>query len=166
MLSLALSACGFHLRGMLDIPAWFNNVAIVSKENDKEFIAILKTQLEGYNIHVHSDPAHAEYWLVINRELIQRRIISVGASTNPRQFSLELIIEFMLQARKGQIVKAPKQIQISRQITINNDRILGSTDEEAILISEMKQDAVIQMINQLQHRNDPNIETNKAQPIN
>lgn len=153
MLSLLLSGCGFHLRGMINVPTWLNNIAIVSKENDKELLAILKAQLEGYNIQINPDSAEARYWLVINRVFIQRQIISVGASTNPRQFNLKLIIEFMLQTRKGEVIKSQSTVQVTRQITINNDRILGSSDEEGILIGEMKQDAVVQIINQLSHRN-------------
>lgn len=154
VLTLLLSACGFHLRGMINVPKWLNNVAIVVKNNDKQLISILKSQLDGYNIQVNPDEALAKYWLVINQATVQQQIISVGASTNPRQYTLILTIEFMLQTRKGQIVKAPKTVSITRQLTINNDRILGSSDEENILIGEMKQDAVIQIINQLSHRDE------------
>lgn len=149
--ALLLSACGFHLRGMIDVPTWLNNVAVIAKIPDKQLTSILKTQLEGYNIQVNPEPAHATYWLIINQDAVQQQIISVGASTNPRQYILKLTIQFMLQARKGQIVKPPRTITVTRQLTVNNDRILGSTDEESILIGEMKQDAVVQMISQLSH---------------
>ncbi len=149
--ALLLSACGFHLRGMINIPTWLNNIAIIVKNDDKQLSSILNAQLEGYKIQVNPDPALAKYWLVINQVLIQQQIISVGASTNPRQYTLILTIEFMLQTRKGTIIKAPKTVSVTRQLTINNDRILGSSDEENILLGEMKQDAVIQIINQLSH---------------
>lgn len=152
MLALLLSACGFHLRGMINVPTWLNNIAIIIKNDDKQLNSILKAQLEGYNIQVNPDTALAKYWLVINQVLIQQQIISVGASTNPRQYTLTLTIEFMLQTRKGKIIKTPKSVTVTRQLTINNDRILGSSDEESILLGEMKQDAVIQIINQLSHR--------------
>lgn len=151
MFALLLSACGFHLRGMINIPTWLNNIAIIVKNDDKQLSSILNAQLEGYKIQVNPDPALAKYWLVINQVLIQQQIISVGASTNPRQYTLILTIEFMLQTRKGTIIKAPKTVSVTRQLTINNDRILGSSDEENILLGEMKQDAVIQIINQLSH---------------
>ncbi|WP_050805593.1 LPS-assembly lipoprotein LptE [Legionella drancourtii] len=152
MLTLLLSACGFHLRGMINIPTWLNNIAIIVKNDDKQLSSILNAQLEGYKIQVNPDPALAKYWLIINQVLIQQQIISVGASTNPRQYTLILTIEFMLQTRKGTIIKTPKTVSVTRQLTINNDRILGSSDEENILLGEMKQDAVIQIINQLSHR--------------
>lgn len=153
MMTLLLSACGFHLRGMIDVPSWLNNVAIISENEDRQLTSILKTQLEGYKIEVNADPAQAQYWLVIKRSAVQQQIISVGASTNPRQYILILTVEFMLETRKGQVIKTTKTINVTRQLTINNDRILGSTDEETILIGEMKQDAVVQIINQLSRIN-------------
>lgn len=154
MLVLLLSACGFHLRGMVDIPTWLDNVAIISNNNDKQLAAILKAQLEGYHIQVNSDPAFAKYWLVISLVALQQQIISVGASTNPRQYALILTVEFLLQTRKGQIIKPLKKIHVTRQLTVNNDRILGSNDEETILVGEMKQDAVVQIMNQLSRSDD------------
>lgn len=153
LLICLLSACGFHLRGMVDIPQWLNNVAIISHDDSKELVSLLKSQLEGYKIDVRPDPAQANYWLVINSSSLQQQIVSVGASTNPRQYQLILTIEFMLQTVKGQIIQAPRQVIVSRQLTVNNDRILGSNEEETILISEMRHDAVIQIINRLSRDN-------------
>jgi LPS-assembly lipoprotein len=150
-LTLFLSGCGFHLRGMMDVPTWLNNVSIIFKNEDQQLLSIFKARFEGYKIQVNSNPDQAKYWLVINQIAIQRQIISVGASTNPRQYNLLLRVEFMLQTRKGQVIKLPKAVYATRQLTINNDRILGSDDEENILIGEMKQEAVTQILNQLNH---------------
>lgn len=151
-LVLCLSACGFHLRGLIDVPEWLNNVSIISKDGNNELVSILKSQLEGYKIQVNPDPALAKYWLIINRSSFQQQIVSIGASTNPRQYQLIMTIEFMLQTRNGQIIKAPKIISVTRQLTVNNDRILGSNEEETILIGEMQKEAVIQIINRLSRK--------------
>lgn len=152
ILALLLSACGFHLRGLIDVPEWLNNVSIISKDGNKELVSILKSQLEGYKVEVNPEPALAKYWLIINKTTFQQQIVSVGASTNPRQYQLILTIEFMLQTSKGQIIKAPRLIAVSRQLTVNNDRILGSNEEETVLISEMRKEAVIQIINRLSRK--------------
>lgn len=149
ILALLVTACGFHLRGAIDIPEWINNVSIISKDGDKELVAMLSTQLENYKIEVNPEPDQAKYWLVINKVTVQRQIVSIGASTNPRQYQLIMTVEFMLQTIKGQVIKAPRQIIVNRQLTVNNDRILGSNEEESILINEMRQDAIIQIINRL-----------------
>lgn len=134
----------------MDAPKWLNNVAILSKQEDKELVTLLKSQLESYKIHVNPDPTGANYWILLNKSTLQQQIVSIGASTNPRQYQLIFTIEFMLQTSKAQIIKEPKFITVYRQLTINNDRILGSNEEEAILISEMKREAVIQLINSLE----------------
>ena len=152
ILALLLSACGFHLRGLIDVPEWLDNVSIISKDGNKELVSLLKSQLEGYKVEVNLEPALAKYWLIINKTNFQQQIVSVGASTNPRQYQLILTVEFMLQTSKGQIVKAPRSVAVSRQLTVNNDRILGSNEEETILISEMRREAVIQIINRLSRK--------------
>ena len=151
ILTLFLSACGFHLRGTCNLPSWLNNIAIISENNDKQFVSIMKSRLEGSRIQINSEPSRAQYWLIVNEVNLQQQIISVGSSTNPRQYTLTLTVVYVLKTRKGQDLAPPGRISVSRQLTLNNDRILGSKDEESILIGEMKQDAVTQIIYRLGH---------------
>lgn len=149
ILATLLCACGFHLRGMVDVPTWLDQVSIIAKNENKILADLLEAQLDAYNIKVIEDPSLAKYWLMINSSSVRQQIISIGASTNPRQYQLIMTTNFSLKTRKGQIVKPARDVFVSRQFTANNDRILGSNDEEAILINEMRQDTVIQIINRL-----------------
>ncbi|WP_454782552.1 LPS-assembly lipoprotein LptE [Legionella sp. WA2022007384] len=155
LLLLLLSACGFHLRGMSNVPRWLSNVAIISENDDKQFVSILQSRLESSKIDVNPEPSQAKYWLIIDEVNLHQQIISVGASTNPRQYTLTLTVIFVLKARSGQIVEVPGKISVSRELTLNNDRILGSKDEESIIVGEMKQDAVTQIIYRLSHVQNP-----------
>lgn len=149
--TLLLSACGFHLRGWVDTPAWLNNVAVISKDDERQLTTQLKERLEAYKISV-TNVAQAQYWIIINSVSLQQQIISIGASTNPRQYQLNLRVRFMLQTANGQIIKPESTLLVTRQATINNDRILGSNQEEQILINEMQQDAANQIINRLSRK--------------
>lgn len=148
---LSLSACGFHLRGSMNIPKWFNNISIINPASDKELLAKLKLQLQRYHICISPNPASAKYWLIINNPQFHQQIISIGASTNPRQYQLIMRVTFLLKDNHGRIIIPEKQISISRQLTINSDRILGSNAEETTFITEMKQDAAIQILNLITH---------------
>ena len=152
VLALLLSACGFHLRGLVDIPQWLNNVAVIADNGNKGLAAKLKILLDQYQIDVNPDPDNAKFWLVINNSSLRQQIISIGASTNPRQYQLILTTEFSLQTTKGKIIKPPTKIMVSRQLTVNNDRILGSNDEENTLVNEMRQDTAVQILNRLAHQ--------------
>ena len=149
ILTLFLTACGFHLRGSVNIPSWFDTIFISSNNENKELNSALKVQFKSYKIHVTNDPRAAHYWLIINSANFRQQILSVGASTNPRQYQLILTIGYTLQTPKGQILTPPLQINVTRQLIMNNNRILGSNAEESILKSEMYQDAVRQMLNRL-----------------
>jgi LPS-assembly lipoprotein len=147
--SLLLSACGFYLRGVIEVPPWFNHVSIIANDGDKELVSALSSQLEANKIQIYSDPALAKYWLIINKTNIQQRIVGIGANTSSRQYQLILTVEFIVESVKAKIIKEPKLIFVSRQWTVNNDRLLGSNEEESVLLSEMKKEAAMQILRRL-----------------
>lgn len=147
--SLLLSSCGFHLRGLNDIPPWLNNVAIVVQNAHRDLGPMLKTQLEAYKIRVMPNTTQADYLLVIESDGIQQQITGVAASTAPRQYLLIYDVQFTLVKVKGGIIVPSSQVFVTRQLTINNDRILGSNFEETQISYEMRRDAAIQIINRL-----------------
>lgn len=149
VISLFLSSCGFHLRGLVELPKWLENVYIADKVNDRDLITKLKVMLKSYKIRVNPDPSTATYWLIISKSVSHQQIISVGASTNPRQYQLILEVEYSLMLPKGVTLSENKVITVTRQLTINNNRILGSNEEETVLLDEMRQEAVAQLLNQL-----------------
>ncbi|PJD94354.1 MAG: hypothetical protein CK426_03465 [Legionella sp.] len=149
IVSLLLCSCGFHLRGMIDIPTWLSPVAVVSHANSKELEDLLKSQLKAYKITLSEEPSKAQYWLIINYSTLTQKLVSIGSSTNSRQYQLILTTEYQLNKSNGQVIKSPRTIQVSRQFTLNNDRILGSNQEESLFIGEMRQETAVQMINRL-----------------
>lgn len=149
LLLLFLSGCGFHLRGMGSVPSWFTNVAIVVEQAHRDLAPLLKEQLQAYKVNVNTEPALAGYWLIIESDSIQQNIAGVSSSTTPRQYQLTYTVRFKLQRAKGKEMIPESVIVVSRQVTINANRILGSNEEEALLEREMRQDAVIQMINRI-----------------
>ncbi|ASQ45767.1 LPS-assembly lipoprotein LptE [Legionella clemsonensis] len=157
-----LASCGFHLRGMADLPAWLNNIAIVIKDAHEDLQTLIKNQLEGYNISVVDDPAQANYLLIIEKDSYRQEITNVSASTAPRQYLLTYEAQFSLVQVKGKPIISSKRVFVTRQITINNDRILGSDAEEALLKNEMRADAAMQIVNRLsQAKNNYSIKESK-----
>ena len=147
--TLVITGCGFHLRGAIDIPKWLDDVTIVVQQAHHDLEPLLKSQLKAYNIHVNKDPALAKYWLIIEQDSIQQNISSISSSTTPRQYQLIYTVQFKLQQARGKEIIPSTKIVVTRQITINSDRILGSNDEEELQKNEMRRDAVIQILNRL-----------------
>lgn len=146
---LCLAGCGFHLRGNVDLPPWLNEVAIVSQGGSQDLDPLLRDQLQSYHINVPAEPALAKYWLIIQNESFQQQITSVSSSTTPRQYQLLYTVGFKLQKAHGRDVTPASVVTVTRQITINSDRILGSNQEESITKNEMRRDAIIQILYRL-----------------
>ncbi|AHE67183.1 LPS assembly lipoprotein LptE [Legionella oakridgensis] len=149
LLLLLLTGCGFHLRGMVDMPPWLDRVAIINQSEHRELEQLLAEQLQAYHVDVSSDPASAHYWLFLQNDSFQQQIASVSSSTTPRQYQLIYTVQFKLQQAKGKEIIPSGQLVITRQLTVNSDRILGSDEEEAIIKREMRRDAALQMLYRL-----------------
>lgn len=150
---LVLTGCGFHLRGMIDMPPWLDKVAIVVQNANRNLSPLLKDQLQAYNIKVVDNPTDASYLLILESDGIQQQLTNVGASTAPRQYLLIYNVRFTLVKVKGAALIPSTQVFTSRQFTSNNDRILGSNSEEMLLGSEMRRDVIMQIINRISREN-------------
>lgn len=146
---LMLSNCGFHLRGVTGVPKWLDQVAIIVPEGNAGLKSLLKEQLEAYHVRVTDDPTLANYWLTLENENFQQNISSISSSTTPRQYQLIYSIQFKLERAREYVLIPSNEIVISRQITINSNRILGSNDEENHQKHDMQHEALIQMIYRL-----------------
>lgn len=150
-LSLLCSACGFHLRGMANSPNWLSEVMLDVRDAHRELGVDVENQLRAYHISIASSPETAHYFLLIERDDEDKRITSVSSSTTPRQYQLIYRVQFKLQDKNNQDVVPQSAVIVTRLITVNSDRILGSNYEEELLRREMRHDAATQIINRLEH---------------
>ncbi len=148
------------------MPKWLNNVAITIQDAHRDLGPIIKSQLEAYNIHVNPNAALADYLLILESDAIQQQTTNIGASTTPRQYLLIYVAQFSL-VKKGVVVIPSTNVSVSRQLTVNNNRILGSNFEEMQLTKEMRRDAAMQIINHLSRDKNQQIlkavKTNRSQ---
>ena len=146
---LLLSGCGFHLRGAVDLPPWLNDVAILTESGNHDLDPLLRERLQAYNIDINPIPTSAKFRLIIQSAVFQQQITSVSSSTTPRQYQLIYTVLFKLQDASGKELIPLSTVTVTRQITVNSDRILGSDEEEAITKGEMRRDAIMQILNRL-----------------
>lgn len=136
------------------MPYWLKNVSIINQSADRHLEPWLNEQLQAYHIDTISDPALANYWLIIISDHFDEQIKSISSSTTPRQYLLIYSVRFKLQRANSADIIPDSDLQVTRQATINSDRILGSTDEENLLKDEMRQDAALQIVTRLGRAHD------------
>lgn len=160
-----VASCGFQLRGTETSPAWLKKgVAVVPDKSTHDWKNLLKGPLEASHIRVIDNPKKAPYWLIIKKEELKRNIVSVSSSTTPRQYQLIYTVWFSLQTNKGHVILPATSVFVTRPLTINNDRVLGSRNEGEKLKTEMKRDAALKIIEFLyqQESSPPHLKGKKA----
>ncbi len=153
LLVLALSACGFHLRGSdgkYNLP--FNTIyvglpvssplAIDLKRNIRSMgsteIALDAAQADGI-IDVLSNPES-------NRG---KSILSLNSNGRVREYQLSYTILFKVRDNLGNQLLAPTQITLTRPITFSETQLLAKETEEEMLYRNMQADLVQQILRRL-----------------
>lgn len=149
---MLLNSCGLHLQNYGDMPKWFNNVAIVNQSVQHDLRPLIITHLKAYKIHICKDIKEADYMLVLEEDKNTENITAVSSSTTPRQYQMTYAIKYKVQRVKtGQDVIPSSSAVVTRQFTINSNRILGSDYEGDLLRHEMYRDAVEQIIDHIEN---------------
>lgn len=149
---LLLSSCGLHLQNYGDMPKWFNNVAVVNISVQHDLRPLIIEHLKSYKINICKDIKQADYWLVLEEDKNTENITAVSSSTTPRQYQMTYAIKYKVQRVKtGQDVIPSSSAVVTRQFTINSNRILGSDYEGDLLRHEMYKDAVAQILDHIEN---------------
>lgn len=162
---LLLQACGFHLRGATEMPP-----------------ALQQTVAEGVNPYSELGEALARAWrqsgakllfvqpagegmarLVIHRDQVTRRTLSVDSAGRPNEYELRYQVGFALEDAGGRQLLRNQTASADRAYQFNPDNILAMDDEEArlkrILAEEIAQQMLRRITFQLRHSTDMTLPT-------
>jgi LPS-assembly lipoprotein len=146
MLAL-LSACGFHLRGLADIP--FKSIYVEGNKNpiSQDVIRALKNN----GVEISKEVDKAEVALEIMNDTTVKRILSLGGGVGVvREFELLHVMTFRMRNTKNELWDAPQTIENRRDFSYNDSEILAKTYEETMLYENMRQDAIREVIRRIQ----------------
>lgn len=141
LLLLVLTACGFHLRGQLDLPPALASTYIESNGADSNLIKRLRSSLLGNGVVVTAHRSEATAILRILRDSYDRRVLSVGGGRKIREYEIHYAVQFELVELGGDPLVAPQTVELFRDYTYDEDDILGKQGEEASIRKDMIREA-------------------------
>jgi LPS-assembly lipoprotein len=145
--TLALSACGFQLRGLYALP--FDTLYIAQSETS-ELRAIIKRNVEASSqTRVVTDAKDAQATLAILGDAPQKNILSLNSAGRVREFQLVRLFTFRVHDAKGQDFVPVSTIRITREITFNDAAVLAKESEEVLLWRDIQNDLVQQLLRRL-----------------
>ncbi len=144
---LLLCACGFELRGAAVLPPGVEKLHVAATQllsNDVEVF------LQGSDTKLVSSRPEAQVILTMSNERYDRRVLSVDPNTGQeREFELAFSVDVVATGPQGQVILKPQTLSLQRDYVFDAAALIGSSQEETLLRTEMRRDLVRQVLYRL-----------------
>ncbi len=145
LLTLALSACGFQLRGAADLA--FKTLYI---QGGKLSISRdLTRTLKSNGVQVVEKSEDAELLLELLSESNQKRILSLSGGGLVREFELIYLLNFRVREASSPTWGPVQTLRGRRDFSYSDSALLGKAEEEARLNADMRTDAIRELLRRL-----------------
>ncbi len=148
--ALALTGCGFKLRGAPDFA--FRTLRVNSADSSplgnelKRNMASIDTLKL---VEDAKDVATADAVLDILSETREKTVVGVTTSGQVRELQLRLRMHFRVRTPQGKELIGDTELLLLREISFNESAVLAKEEEERLLYRDMQSDAVQQIIRRL-----------------
>lgn len=139
LLALALSGCGFQLRGTAELP--FATI-FVPGATAGVALDIKRNIQSGTRTRVVDDVKSAEAVLQFLQETREKHILSLTGTGRVREFQLRYRVGFRLHDAKGGEFVPANTIELTRDVTYNDAQVLAKETEDQLLYRDMQFDMV------------------------
>jgi LPS-assembly lipoprotein len=150
LLAVALSACGFQLRGssgQYQMP--FHSVYLGFADTSPLGIELRRNLRGGDGVVVVTDAAQAEAKLDVLSETRGKTILSLNSQGRVREYLLTYTLVFRVRDAKDAELLGATEISLKRSIAFNESQVLAKESEEALLYRDMQSDLVQQILRRL-----------------
>jgi len=147
LLTLVLSACGFHLRGALDLS---DDMAPVYLQvgSVQELGREIRSLLQANKVAVTESFEQARTVLALSSESRQNRVLSVDSSGRAREYLLTYTAAFSVQLKPAKAEEM--SMQVSRSLLFDENAVLAFANEADVVYSELRRDAARRILQKLQ----------------
>ena len=150
LISVALSGCGFTLRGSFDLSSTLQNIYLESTDDDSDLYRELRRALIANDITLLDDPANDAYRLGIGSANSEERVLSVNS--NARAGEYELILSVPVQLRsQSDVVFGPETLAIEKVYLADPNSAVAKAEERDLMEDEMRRELVNQILRRLQN---------------
>jgi len=143
---LMLSACGFKLRGSVELPPILQDTYIESEDPFTGMARSLRLELELAGANILEDREAATAVLVVHRERSENRVLSVGSSGRATEYELYDEVSFSLRDPDGKVLVKPQTLSLTRDLVFDENALLGTVSEAEGIHRQMRANLARQAI--------------------
>lgn len=146
--STLLSACGWQLRGTAAIPQGLSQLYIATDDSKGPLAIELQKTLKANRVNQVDNSENANYTLTVYEEIKDKRTVGVGSDALSSAYEITLKASYEIRSKNTALPTKATAISV-RSLSYNTASISSATQEEALLIGEMRRDLVQQMLRRL-----------------
>jgi LPS-assembly lipoprotein len=144
-MALLLSACGYHLRGALELPAGLKNVYM--EGGSPQLREQFSRAMEISSVKLASSADNAGIIVKIFDEDNHRRVLSLNSGGIANDFELVYRFDYELLDSKNKVLMPRQPMEIKREYYNDQVAIIAKGNEESTIRDEMYQQAVRSIVN-------------------
>lgn len=142
-----LSACGFQLRGEVDLP--FRSLYIALPEANTLRAKLARNIKAGSKTAIADNAKESQAILGVAADSTVKNVLSLNSAGRVREYQLIRTFAYRVYDPLGRDLIPPGQIVIRRDITFDDSQVLSKEAEEGLLIRDMESDLVQQLLRRL-----------------
>ena len=146
LLLALLPACGFHLRGEVELPTALQETHLESENPYTGMARALRVELEAAGGRIVESSEQATSILHIVRETSQNRILSVGSTGKASEYELFNEVVFSLKDTQGTVLIKPQSLRMTRDLVFDETELLGKISEAEGIHRQMRRNLARQII--------------------
>jgi LPS-assembly lipoprotein len=146
----SLTACGFQLRGSngsYNIP--FHSLYLTFSDNSALGTELKRNLRATDQVTITDKPDEAEAQFIVLGETRNKSILSLNSLGRVREYLLSYTLSFTVRDAKGNVLLAPTEITLHRNMSFDETQVLAKEAEEALLYRDMQGDLVQQIMRRL-----------------
>lgn len=151
LLAAALvSGCGFKLRGSdgsYNMP--FHSVYVGFPDTSALGTELKRNLRASDSVVIADKPDQADARVEVVSEARGRQILSLNNLGRVREYLLTYTLTFRVLDKKGEVLLAPTEITLKRNLAFNEQQVLAKEAEANLLYRDMQGDLVQQIIRRL-----------------
>jgi len=150
VISLFVTACGFHLRGVRQLSPEISVIYLTTTNVNSLLTRYLRQQLQASGAQVTKTRKEALSVLEILTDTTNRRVLSVGSTGKVREYELHYVVTYRVLGADGKKILPRRELVLNRVMLFDETDVLGKSNEEGLVRREMQQDIVRMIMRQLE----------------
>ena len=150
-----LGACGFALKDSAPLPRVMGAIAIQAVDLDSPLVQDLERELGAAGASLKPLNSAGASTLKIESETVERNVISLDDRAKVGEYELHYRVLYAVDAPDGKPLLRDTPVELSRVYSFDEQQAIGAGQEEEIIRTELRRDAVRMIMERLQRIQEP-----------